>query len=234
MHGLIITTGLRRDVFTAGNDLLELYAPRTSEARYTEFWVTSNRFLRRLYTTRLATIAAIRGACPAGGCMMALCCDHRVMTSAGSMGLNEVQLGIPVPKFWGLLMAKVVGQKAADKLLLTGKMVTPQEAKALGMVDQLVEQKEQLLGAAEKVMAQLVKLPPSAVKATKLSLREDFCAAWDAYYPQEPVGAWKFLNQPDTLRVLQGAIQRLSGNKQQGGANGNGSGGEQGGPMSKL
>jgi hypothetical protein len=48
----------------------------------------------RLYLSRLATIAAIRGACPAGGCMMSMCCDHRVMSSVGSIGLNEVQLGI--------------------------------------------------------------------------------------------------------------------------------------------
>jgi len=48
----------------------------------------------RLYMSRLATIAAIRGACPAGGCMMSMCCDHRVMSNAGSIGLNEVQLGI--------------------------------------------------------------------------------------------------------------------------------------------
>lgn len=59
--------------------------------------------------------------------MMSMCCDHRVMSSVGSIGLNEVQLGIPVPKFWGLLMAKLIGPQAADKLLLTGRLVTPAE-----------------------------------------------------------------------------------------------------------
>jgi 3,2-trans-enoyl-CoA isomerase len=53
-------------VFTAGNDLMELYAPRTSRERYRNFWVVSNRVLLKLYKSRLATIAAIRGACPAG------------------------------------------------------------------------------------------------------------------------------------------------------------------------
>mmetsp|Transcript_8639 Transcript_8639/g.23227 ORF Transcript_8639/g.23227 Transcript_8639/m.23227 type:complete len:285 (+) Transcript_8639:173-1027(+) len=211
--GLIITSGLQRDVFTAGNDLRELYAPRTTEARYAEFWITSNRFLSRLYMSRLATIAAIRGACPAGGCMMSMCCDHRVMSSVGSIGLNEVQLGIPVPKYWGLLMAKLIGTKAADKLLLTGKLISPAEAKALGMVDQVVD-KGQVLEAAEKVMAQLVKVPGGAVKATKVSLREDFCNAWQQYYIEEPHMAWAVLNKPETLRTLEAALQRLSsGNK---------------------
>jgi len=40
---------------------------------------------------------------------------------------TQVQLGIPVPKFWGLLMAKLIGSKSADKLLLTGKLVSPPE-----------------------------------------------------------------------------------------------------------
>lgn len=210
VNGVVFVSGLKRDVFSAGNDLLELYAPKTSYERYRDFWVLSNKFLVKLHRSRLATIAAVRGACPAGGCIISLCCDHRVMSSSGSIGLNEVLLGIPVPKFWGLLMTRLVGQKAADKLLLTGKMVTPQEAKTLGMIDQVVD-KDQVLAAAERAMIQLVKLPPSAVKATKLSLREDFCKQWEAYYPTEPEGAWKFLNQPDTLKVLDGAMKRLSG-----------------------
>ena len=48
--------------------------------RYRDFWVTSNVFLARLYRTPLVTIAAIKGACPAGGCCLSMCCDVRVMT----------------------------------------------------------------------------------------------------------------------------------------------------------
>lgn len=126
VRAVVFSSGLQRDVFSAGNDLLELYAPRTSKARYSEFWITSNRFLARLHRSRLATVAAVRGACPAGGCIISLCCDHRVMTPQGSMGLNEVLLGIPVPKYWGLLMARVIGHRAAEGLLLPGKLVSPQ------------------------------------------------------------------------------------------------------------
>ena len=65
--------------------------------RYREFWVVSNQFLARLYRTPLLTLAAIRGACPAGGCCMALCCDLRFMVDGpGHIGLNEVR----VPEHW--------------------------------------------------------------------------------------------------------------------------------------
>lgn len=210
VKGLILASGLKRDVFTAGNDLMELFAPKTSAEKYERFWVTSNRFLVKLCRSRLATVAAIRGACPAGGCIISLCCDHRLMTPEGTIGLNEVLLGIPVPKFWGLLMSKLIGHRAAEGLLLNGRLISPQEAKKLGMVDEIVD-KEQLLPAAELLLSKVVKLPSSARAATKTSLREDFCKEWEAYYVEEHKGGWKFLNQQDTLKVLGATLQRLSG-----------------------
>ena len=52
----------------------ELHAPNTSRARHADFWVTQTTFLARLRRSPLITVAAIRGACPAGGCCMALWC----------------------------------------------------------------------------------------------------------------------------------------------------------------
>ena len=65
----------------------------------------------------LVTIAAIRGACPAAGCNIALCCDHRIMTAQGYIGLNEVAIGISVPEMWCNLMGRTIGQGPASQLL---------------------------------------------------------------------------------------------------------------------
>lgn len=120
--------------------------------------MTSNTFLARLYISRLVTVAAIRGACPAGGCCLALCCDYRIITETGSIGLNEVALGISVPKFWGLLMQRVVGSGPAEKLLQFAVMTTPDEAKELGLVDDVVP-KMKLQAAAESALMELLKAP---------------------------------------------------------------------------
>lgn len=212
LKGLIITSGLTRDVFTAGNDLRELYAPLTSLERYRQFWVTQNRFLVSLYRSRLVTLSAIRGACPAGGCAISLACDHRIMTPQGHIGLNEVLLGIPVPKYWGMLMQGVMGKGPAEQALLAGSLLSPQQALRLGLVHSLAEDSSALglLAAAEAVMKRLVRLPDTAYAATKANLRADFCAAWEAYYPAEVDGAWQFLNAPETLKTLGGAMKRLS------------------------
>ena len=89
---------------------------------------------------------------------------------------------------------------------------------ALGLVDDLVP-KDQLLPAAEAVMLKLVMLPGGAVAASKKSLRGEFGDAWLKFSKVEPKGAWQFLCQPETVRTLAAALQRLSGGKA-GGANG--------------
>lgn len=217
MKGVIICSGLKRDIFTAGNDLKELYAPLTSAQQYSRFWEAQSRLLTDLYNSRLATIAAIRGACPAGGCAIALCCDVRIMTSSsgGFIGLNEVALGIPVPKYWAGVMAQVIGQAAAERLLLTGTMVQPQQAKDLGMVDELVDDKLQLLPRAQELMAQLVRLPTGARAATKQRMRGDYSKAWWEYAMQWEAGPEGFeqITNPATVAAVGGALQRLSGGK---------------------
>lgn len=69
---------------------LQVCAVRTGQTwvapcRYRDFWVTSNVFLARLYCSPLVTIAAIKGACPAGGCCLSLCCDLRIMTEQADL-----------------------------------------------------------------------------------------------------------------------------------------------------
>eukprot|EP00879_Flechtneria_rotunda_P007536 GHRR01007905.1.p1 GENE.GHRR01007905.1~~GHRR01007905.1.p1 ORF type:complete len:265 (+),score=67.77 GHRR01007905.1:545-1339(+) len=215
MLGVIITSGLKRDVFTAGNDLKELYSPMTSPQQYAVFWEAQSRLLVELHRSRLATLAAIRGACPAGGCAISLCCDTRIMTSTGSIGLNEVALGIPVPKYWAGVMSQVVGHAAAEKLLLSGTMVSPQKALQLGLIDEIVQDSQQLLPRAHEIIAKLVKLPASARAQTKQYLRGDFDAMWLDYALQVEAGPKGFdgIKDETTVAAVGAALQRLSRGK---------------------
>lgn len=212
VRGIIFRSGLQKDIFTAGNDINELYAPKTSLERYREFWVTQNTFFAKLYRSRLVTVAAVRGACPAGGCALALCCDYRVMTDFGNIGLNEVALGIPVPAYWAQLMQRTVGQRTAEKLLPYGVLATAEEALKYGMVDQLVPS-AQLEATAEAVITQMLKLPDGARHATKLHLRETWSHDWQAFAPKEAEEAWGMISHPKTVASLEAVLQRLSKGK---------------------
>lgn len=209
VRGVIIASGLAKHVFTAGNDLTELYAPGTTEERYTKFWTAQTRCLTRLLVSPLATVAAIRGACPAGGCVLALCCDARLCTPDTTIGLNEVALGIAVPLFWAHRFAAVVGGRA-DSLLQTATLLPSSGALAAGLVDAVVPTGE-LLGAARAELARRLAVgPDSGRAATKRALRQEFAADWDAYTAEEARLGWAGLNEPAVVAALGGVLARLS------------------------
>ncbi|KFM23958.1 Enoyl-CoA delta isomerase 1, mitochondrial [Auxenochlorella protothecoides] len=212
VRGIIFRSGLKKDIFSAGNDIRELYAPLTSAQRYREFWVTSNKFLARLYSTRLATVAAIRGACPAGGCAISLACDYRVMTEHGHIGLNEVALGISVPKFWAGLMGRVIGARTAERLCLNAELPDPRRALSLGLVDEVVPT-AQLDAAAQKALASMLSAPDVGRAATKRMLREEYSAQWSAYCQTEWEYGWESLDSPAVTEALGKVMARLSSKK---------------------
>jgi len=207
---VVFASGLRKDIFTAGNDLRELFAPVTTAERYRTFWVQQNRFLSQVFKSRLVTVAAVRGACPAGGTGLAMCCDARFITPNATMGLNEVALGIPVPRFWAALMVRLTGQRVADDLVLNARMVNAEKAVAVGLADTIVSADE-LLSVAVKHAAHLGGLPSAARGATKASMREEFCRAWEEYYSgPEPRFGWAMLSTPATIAQMKIVLSRLS------------------------
>lgn len=209
MRGLIFRSGLDKDVFTAGNDLFELYAPKSSESQYKDFWVAQTSFFANLYQSRLATIALIRGACPAGGCALALCCDYRVMTDFGNIGLNEVAIGIPVPKYWSLLMERTIGQRAAETLLLKGLMPSAEKALSLGLVDELAG-KESLDETGLNAMKAMLSVADSGRVATKRHLRASFAKAWGDFAEEEAKYGWKLISHPKVVGAIEATLAKLA------------------------
>jgi 3,2-trans-enoyl-CoA isomerase len=210
----VLSCSLLKDIFTAGNDIRELYSKSTTEERFTTFWLAQQTFLTRLYTSRLATVAAIRGACPAGGCIFSLCCDYRVMTSdvaGASIGLNEVALGISVPRYWVHLFIQLLGPTRGELALLSGQMLSVEKALEGGLLHALVP-KASLIPEAERALSKLFLSKPDAGRvATKLDARREFAQKWQDYAPEEAANAWKMLSSPQITAAMGAVLQRLSG-----------------------
>ncbi|KAF8207188.1 ClpP/crotonase-like domain-containing protein [Mycena galopus ATCC 62051] len=107
------------------------------------FSMTFNPLLERLIKFPIPTICAINGHCFAGGFMMSLACDYRVMTDGSKRNawlcMNEVDFGAPWPhSFAGVLNAKVGDARIRRKIALEGHRFTPQEALSAGIVDHIV------------------------------------------------------------------------------------------------
>ena len=212
VRGVIFVSTLKRNVFTAGNDLTELYAPMTNITQYTHFWVVSNNFLARLYTSPLVTIAAVKGACPAGGCCLAMCCDFRIVTKDASMGLNEVALGISVPGNWVKLMVSIIGQGKSDKLCQYARSVGADDALRIGLVDKVVSDAGALEAESIRMAQEILKLPDAGRAITKDLLRGELGRAWGntTALEEEAHKAWGHLTKEETVAALKGVMARLS------------------------
>ncbi len=209
-RALVLCSGLRRAVFTAGNDLRELHAPSTTRRRFLAFWATSARAITRLYTLPLATVAAVHGACPAGGCVLALCCDTRVVTGATTVGLNEAALGIPVPRYWAaLFLTRANAHADAERYLLDGVMLPATRARDMGLVDEVVDDATaRALDVAEKAAQDRVVALGRA--KTKSNMRAVFAREWVRDAPREAREAWADLSKKETVAALGAVLKRLS------------------------
>lgn len=162
----------------------------------------------------IPVVAAIAGHAPAGGCVLAMCCDYRVMAHSPDpekpfrIGLNEVQVGLAVPDGIQHLLRRVVGTYRAERLMVAGAMPTAEQALAIGMVDEVVGL-DQVQPRAIAWLQQLLALPSSPMLATRALARADMVAALT---DPKRVDLDQFLeawNQPDTQGALQALVARL-------------------------
>jgi len=171
-RGVVISG--REGLFSAGLDvpaLLELSAEGVFG-----FWQVFFRVVGRLGGSPVPVVAAITGHAPAGGAVLALHCDYRVATRGEyRIGLNEVQVGLPVPAGILQVLQSVVGERQAARLAMTGALVTPEEALCLGLVDELTDEGG-AVQAAQTWLSTLLELPPVAMNTTRLAAKATLTA----------------------------------------------------------
>ncbi|KAM4531814.1 enoyl-CoA delta isomerase 1, mitochondrial [Odontesthes bonariensis] len=169
-RGLIITSNQPK-VFSAGLDILEMYGK--SPERCGEFWKAVQEMWLKIYNSNMVTIAAINGSSPAGGCLLALTCDYRIMADNPrySIGLNETQLGIVAPFWFKDTMINTVGHRHTEMALELGLLYNPTEALKIGLVDQLVPE-DQVLTTATQTMSKWLTIPEHARQITKSMMRK--------------------------------------------------------------
>jgi Delta3-Delta2-enoyl-CoA isomerase len=173
----IVLTG-REGMFSAGLDVPVLL--RLSREEMTAFWEDFFGLMRRLATCPVPVAAAIGGHSPAGGAVLALFCDYRIMASGEyRIGLNEVQVGLPVPDVICHALMRAVGPACANRLLAAGEMLSPDEALRVGLVDALAEGEGAALRAGLEWAKTVAALPPIAVAGTRRVVRQDLIRLFD-------------------------------------------------------
>ncbi|EHA99246.1 3,2-trans-enoyl-CoA isomerase, mitochondrial [Heterocephalus glaber] len=155
----------------AGLDLREMCGK--NPAHYAEYWRAVQEMWLKVYLSNLVLVAAINGTSPAGGCLIALSCDYRVLADNPRyrMGLNETLLGLVVPFWFKDTLVNTIGHRASERALQLGLLFPPAEALQLGMVDQVVPE-DQVQSTALSVMTQWLAIPDHVRQLTKNMIRK--------------------------------------------------------------
>jgi enoyl-CoA hydratase len=166
----LILTGTGK-IFSAGVDLLRLTREGPDYVR--RFLPLLSRLLRTLFAFPRPVVAAANGHAIAGGCVLVLGCDVRLMAEgAGRIGVPELLVGVPFPTAALEVVRSAVPRDKLQWLLYTGRTLPPQEALSAGLVDEVVAS-DALLPRAQAVARQLALIPPALFRFTKQSLRAE-------------------------------------------------------------
>jgi enoyl-CoA hydratase/carnithine racemase len=158
-------------IFSAGLDLPSLLA--LDRSGMAVFWRQLVALLRTIARSPVPVLAAMTGHSPAGGTVLCLYADYRVMARGDyKVGLNEVQVGLPVPDFIQRGLVRLVGTRQAGSLVMAGRLIGPEEARAIGLVDELAAP-EQVLECALGRARQWLELSPLAFQTTREISRRD-------------------------------------------------------------
>src|SRR5512143_3007343 len=136
VRGVLLASGHPK-LFCPGLDLFALAEyDRASMKRFMESFAVA---VWGLYGLPKPVVAAVSGAAVAGGCILALTADHRVLKRGAPMGLNEVKVGVPLPWSVTLLLRASVPAPALGRIALLGRNFSDEEAVAVGLAHEVCE-----------------------------------------------------------------------------------------------
>lgn len=150
LKGVVLTSA--KSTFIAGGDVKEM---RLADPAHKNEWLEKiqliNDTLRRIEKLPVPVVAAINGAALGGGLEVCLACNHRIIVNSPKavLGFPEVTLGL-FPAGGGVIRSiHMIGLEKTLPLVLEGTTLTPDKAKAVGWVDEIVERIEDLVPAAK-------------------------------------------------------------------------------------
>ena len=198
-------------IFSAGLDVPFLLT--LDRAGMRAFWGEFLGMCAALARSPIPVVAAITGHSPAGGAVIALFCDFRVMAhGAYRIGLNEVQVGLTVPDVIRVALTRLLGAYRAERLLVQGAMLESETALRAGLVDELADV-DHVVARTLNWLEELLKLPRHAMLATRELARADLAALFadPAALPIDTLVEMWFA--PEAQNTLRAMVERLKAKK---------------------
>jgi enoyl-CoA hydratase len=178
----------RPGYFSAGVDLKAV--PGYDAEQQRAMVANINAMALGVYELPCPVVGAITGHAVAGGLVLALCADFRIVSSAGRYGLTEVKVGVPFPQAAIGVVAAELAPHAARALALGNELIDAMEAVRLGVFDEVAEP-DAVVGRALEVAGGLASFPPEAYARTKRELRGATATRLRAAAVEDPLlGGW--------------------------------------------
>jgi enoyl-CoA hydratase len=204
VRGVVLASASPR-FFSIGFDLPAILP--LGRAAMTEFFGEANGLWRDLLTFPGPVVAAIERHAVAGGCIVALCCDHRIVEEGRVLvGINEMKLGVPNPLLADAALRQLVGGRVARDVVAFGEFYEPAAALALGLVDSVVPKGEARARAIERA-AVLGEM--DAYRAAKRVRQRGVIEEYERHGREEDEAFLDLWFSPETRKRLEAALPRF-------------------------
>lgn len=209
--GAVVLSG-SEGMFSAGLDVPALL--KLDRADIVAVWSDFFGLMAALARSPVPTCAAVTGHSPAGGAVISIFCDYRVMADGEyQIGLNEVQVGLAVPEPIVLGLGRLLGPYRAERLLVSGELLSAREAHGVGLVDELAPT-EGVADRAVEWCRELLELPPGAMAATRSRARADLAAIFDRLDQSDLEALADAWFSQETRHTMEALVDRLRQKKE--------------------
>ncbi|PCJ16822.1 MAG: enoyl-CoA hydratase [Candidatus Cloacimonadota bacterium] len=175
-----ILTG-KPGIFSAGLDVVELYS--YDKEKINQFFLDFSILLKNMLSFYKPLISAINGHCPAGGCVLTICTDYRIMAQGPyTIGLNELPVGIVVPDPIYQIYSSWVGPSKAYQYIMEGKLLSVDQALQDNLIQNISTDSE-VLNDAYKQIKKYIKFGPAFIESKK-NIRANILKSFDLSFDE--------------------------------------------------
>lgn len=207
---VLILTGGGDEAFISGGDL-KYFQTLDTLYKGRDMSVRCGDLLDRIEGLDIPVIGAINGYAFGGGCEFALACDYRIASREAKFGFRQIAMGIMTSWGGGKRLVRTVGKSKALMLMLTGDIISAEEALGLGLIDRVAE-KEEVLSQAKDLARRISDNAPLSIRFIKRFLNasmdmssrdanlletEMFSILWGSEDHNEAVEAFFAKRKPD-------------------------------------
>lgn len=198
--------------FSAGLDLIELF--QYDKRQIEDFFHVFGALFIELMQITKPLISAITGHSPAGGCVLAVATDNRIMADGEQyiIGLNEVAVNIQISQNLIETYAYWIGDGLASRYVMEGKLLNGKEALSAGLVDELVPL-EQVLPKAEAKIQHYLQADQEILVNTKIKLRKNLLSKLDLNAKNSLKEAATLWWKPEIRAKMEAYVKSFSNKK---------------------